>query len=187
MRPAEPTGQPLAGQLLVAHPSLQDPHFRKSIVFIAAHEPQDGALGYILNRHLSTTLNEVTTDVDAFFEALPLHEGGPVKPEELTLSGWSYDAKGFLSQLFFGFDAESAQQWVNSGEQNRQLKGFLGHSGWSAGQLEAELEEGAWLVCSVAEVDLKAVTEAGFWRNCLMKLRPELLLLADAPSDASRN
>ena len=44
-----------AGSLLVAHPNMVDPNFRRTVLFVSEHEPNEGALGVIINRPLDTT------------------------------------------------------------------------------------------------------------------------------------
>ena len=52
----------LAGSLLVAHPNMLDPNFRRAVLFISAHTPDDGALGVILNRPLEKQVSEVVSE-----------------------------------------------------------------------------------------------------------------------------
>ena len=52
----------LAGSLLVAHPNMLDPNFRRTVLFISSHEPDDGALGVILNRPLDKHVSDLVTD-----------------------------------------------------------------------------------------------------------------------------
>src|ERR1044072_9803778 len=64
----EPSSRSLAGSLLVAHPSMLDPNFRRTVLFISEHDPGEGALGVIINRPLdrerkSTRLNSSHTDI----------------------------------------------------------------------------------------------------------------------------
>src|SRR6266404_3822065 len=47
----------LAGSLLVAHPNMLDPNFRRAVLFISAHDPEDGAIGVIVNRPLDKSVD----------------------------------------------------------------------------------------------------------------------------------
>ena len=67
-----------AGSLLVAHPNMLDPNFRRAVLFISAHTADDGALGVILNRPLEKQVSEVVTEtplnaleIPAIIPALP--------------------------------------------------------------------------------------------------------------------
>src|SRR5437762_3204085 len=54
----EPFSGSLAGSLLVAHPNMLDPNFRRTVLFISEHDPNEGALGVIINRPLETEVKQ---------------------------------------------------------------------------------------------------------------------------------
>src|SRR5438105_14151522 len=77
----------LTGSLLVAHPSLLDPNFRRTVLFISAHDPQDGALGVILNRPLDKQVSDLVTDeAPAALSEVPVYLGGPVGRDQLMFA-----------------------------------------------------------------------------------------------------
>jgi putative transcriptional regulator len=88
-------------------------------------------------------------------------------------------------KLYFGIDGERAQRIIEE-DSEYQLRGFLGHAGWSEGQLDAELDQGAW-VLSGSLPALIQEPDAIDWLELLCQERPELRLLADAPDDPSLN
>src|SRR5436305_5554215 len=53
----------LAGSFLVAHPNMLDPNFRRTVLFISAHDPEDGAIGVIINRPLDKNVADLVTEV----------------------------------------------------------------------------------------------------------------------------
>ncbi len=53
--PSENEGESWQGLLLAAHPSLKDPNFRRSVLFLSTHESELGAFGFVLNRPLGKT------------------------------------------------------------------------------------------------------------------------------------
>ena len=70
----------LAGSLLVAHPNMLDPNFRRTVLFISAHDPNDGALGVIINRPLEKQVADLVTEVPPavvpVFGVMPVTPGG---------------------------------------------------------------------------------------------------------------
>ena len=69
----------LAGSLLVAHPNMLDPNFRRAVLFISAHEPDEGALGVILNRPLDKQVADLVAETPPENLAdVPVFIGGPV-------------------------------------------------------------------------------------------------------------
>ena len=67
----DPPIQSLAGSLLVAHPNLLDPNFRRTVLFISAHDPAEGALGLIINRPLDRHVADLVTETPPAGRRLP--------------------------------------------------------------------------------------------------------------------
>src|SRR5437762_14152188 len=74
----------LAGSLLVAHPNMLDPNFRRTVLFISAHDPNERALGVIISRPLDRQVAELLTQVPpASLAEVPGRLGGPVRTNPL--------------------------------------------------------------------------------------------------------
>src|ERR1043165_3338167 len=103
----------LAGSLLLAHPSLRDPNFRRCVVLMSAHNAE-GAMGVVLNRPLGKRLGEVSGDFALGpLASVPLFTGGPVQTEQLVLAAWQIRDDGF--RLHFGIQPDPAQQLLAEG------------------------------------------------------------------------
>jgi len=179
------TTKTLAGQLLVAHPALADPNFRRSVVLLSVHG-EDGSMGVVLNRPLGRQLAELNAEF-AFgpLAGVPVYSGGPVQPEQLILVSWQWLKAESEFQLHFGVEPEKAAELV--GSPGVTLRAFLGYAGWGKGQLEAEMKQDTWLVVPVDGDRLEQLDGIPFWRTLLGKLDPELKLLADEPDDPTLN
>lgn len=178
--------QPHAGTLLLAHPTLLDPNFRKSVILLSAHSREEGSIGVIVNRPTGKRLGEYDQALaNSSLGEVPLFTGGPVAPDELILSAWKWDSEAGIFKLYFGIDEAKAQALVAE-DPDFQLRGFLGHAGWGEGQLDAELAQGAWVPSASLPI-LKNGPGKIDWHDLLCAERPELRLLADAPSDPSLN
>ncbi|WP_269526369.1 YqgE/AlgH family protein [Coraliomargarita parva] len=175
-----------AGSLLVAHPSLLDPNFRRSVVLLTAHSEEDGALGVVVNRPLGQTLGEYDPALQQSEMAdLPLFYGGPVAADQLILVAWRWTPEDGTFKLFFGIDDVKACKLLKE-EPGFNLRGFLGHSGWTGGQLEAEVDEGAW-VSSPLTPEMDQFEGDALWRRILSTKGPALRLMSEAPEDPSVN
>jgi putative transcriptional regulator len=64
---------------------------------------------------------------------------------------------------------------------------FRGYAGWGPGQLEVEIEAGAWLVLDSRPDDVFSDTPDELWRVVLRRQPGRLAWLADAPDDLSMN
>lgn len=177
-------GTSLAGQVLLAHPTLTDANFREAAVLMHSHESADGALGVILNRPLGRALGEVERRFrDGPLAAVPLHVGGPVNVGQMAFGGWRFPARG-PARIRYGID--EAEAALLAAEAGFHLRAYVGYSGWSAGQLENELGLSAWVT---HPFDRLAETAEGIelWKGWMTRARPDLRLLADSPEDLGLN
>jgi putative transcriptional regulator len=167
-------GDNLTGSLLVAHPCLRDPNFRRTIVFLSQHCPDEGATGFVLNRPLQAL-------PDA---AVPVFFGGPVGMEEslLTSLQWRENPSLVAFRAFIDLgDAESRQGW------EKGLRIFEGYAGWSSGQLEQEIESNTWLVIPPTRELIEMNDPDTAWQNIMRNSGPLLHLLSEAPDDPGLN
>ena len=175
----------LAGQLLLAHPSLGDANFRRTVILLSAHDGE-GAMGVVLNRPLDRQLGELNTDF-AFgaLAGVPVYAGGPVSPEQLIIVSWQWLEAESAFQLHFGIEPDKAAELV--GLPGVTLRAFLGYAGWGKGQLENEMKHDTWLATTVVGEILGKSDGVGLWRKILGSIDPELKLLADEPDDPTVN
>lgn len=173
----------LAGSLLLAHPAMKDPNFRRSVVLMSAHNAE-GAMGVVLNRPLGKKLGELSGDFALGpLAGVPLFSGGPVQTEQLVLAAWQTRSDGF--RLHFGIEPDKALQLL--AEDGTHVRGFLGYSGWSAGQLENEMRLRTWVVADVPEDLLTHAQDDSLWREVLGREGAEWRLLAGEPDDPELN
>src|SRR5919206_4965943 len=80
-----------AGSLLVAHPNMLDPNFRRTVLFVSEHEPNEGALGVIINRPLDRPVAELVSDgPPAELADVPVFLGGPVGKNQLMFAAFEW-------------------------------------------------------------------------------------------------
>lgn len=177
------TKQSIAGSLLLAHPAMKDPNFRRSVVLMSAHGA-DGAMGVVMNRPLGKRLGELNGEFAlGALAGVPVFTGGPVQPKQLLLVAWQDREDGF--QLHFGIEPDKAGQLL--AEEGTQLRAYLGYSGWSKGQLENELKQNTWIVTDIPGDLLEQPQDTSLWSKVLGNLGEEWRLLAGEPEDMSRN
>lgn len=183
MRERRITKETLAGSLLLAHPAMRDPNFRRSVVLMSAHNAE-GAMGVVLNRPLGKRLGELSGEFALGpLAGVPLFKGGPVQTDQLVLVAWQVHPEGF--RLHFGLEPDKAEELL--GEEGTQVRGFLGYSGWSAGQLENEMQMRTWIVADVPEDLLSHSQDESLWRTVLGREGAEWRLLAGEPDRPELN
>ena len=173
----------LAGSLLLAHPAMKDPNFRRSVVLMSAHS-EEGAMGVVLNRPMGKRLGQLSGDFALGpLSGVPLFIGGPVETKQLVLAAWQIRDDGF--RMHFGIEPEKAVQLLEDKETH--VRAFLGYSGWSAGQLENELKQRTWVVADVPEDLLTHTQDESLWRTVLAREGDEWRLLAGEPENPELN
>lgn len=186
VRKIGPSSPPLRGSLLVAHPQLRDPNFRKTVLFISAHDSEEGSFGLITNRPTNKTVAEFLPNQDlGGVGGVPVFIGGPVGSDQLTFASfrWVREARAIECQSHL--DIEQAQNLVD--EESAVIRAYVGYAGWSAGQLEAELALKSWVVRPPTLDLLDPGKLEGLWAAIMRDLGPWFRLLAEAPDDPSLN
>src|SRR5213596_1718078 len=121
--------QSLAGSLLVAHPNMLDPNFRRAVLFISAHDPNDGALGIIINRPLDKQVADLVDETPPEGLAdVPVFLGGPVGKNQLMFAALEWEkGAGLKLNHNIAFDEASDAQ----GHKNLlTVCAFVGYAGW---------------------------------------------------------
>ena len=134
----------LEGQLLVASPQLLEPNFARTLVLLIQHNG-DGALGVVINRPIAKTIQELWREVgsEPCNSRQPVYMGGPVPGPLMALHTKPNLAEAEPAPgVFFAAKKQHLDKLVLTEEP--AYKVFVGHAGWGAGQLENELNQGAW-------------------------------------------
>jgi putative transcriptional regulator len=142
----------LTDHFLIAMPALADPHFARGVTLVCQHD-ENGAMGLVINHLSEYTLGEVFRQMDIegaspALERQAVLVGGPVQPDRgFVLHD---DPRDFGSTLRFGkglavSTSRDILERLAKGEGPAQFIMALGYAGWSAGQLEDEIAQNAWL------------------------------------------
>ena len=145
----------LTDHFLIAMPSMADPYFAKSLVYIAEHNEQ-GALGLVVNRplelNLATLLERISISFApedmAYLCGQPVFFGGPVQTDRgfvLHRPHGQWQSTLIVNAEIGLTSSRDILQSVASRLQPPEMLVTLGYSGWGAGQLEHEIAENAWL------------------------------------------
>ena len=164
----------LTNHFLIAMPNMADPYFSRTLTYVCEHNDQ-GALGIVVNRPIDMTLQ-------ALFERLslsmkdtaradaPIYFGGPVQTDrgfvlhepagdwQATLKvtagiGGTYGTGGTGSTIGLTTSKDILEA-VGRGEGPAKMLVSLGYAGWSAGQIEHELSQNAWLTVEAKDAIL---------------------------------
>ncbi len=158
----------LTNHFLIAMPNMADPYFSRTLTYVCEHNDQ-GALGIVVNRPIDMTLQ-------ALFERLslsmkdtaradaPIYFGGPVQTDRgfvLHEPAGDWQAtlkvtagKGGACSAIGLTTSKDILEAVGRGEGPAKMLVSLGYAGWSAGQIEHELSQNAWLTVEAKDAIL---------------------------------
>lgn len=180
------------GRLLVASPDLLDANFKRTVVYMCSHD-EEGAFGLVLNRPVVGAAVEEYVPVWGARASTPglIFNGGPVEPTAafaLGRSSYNYDdtpgwtaiGRG-IGLVAIGAEPDSFPVPLDA------LRVFAGYSGWTAGQLEVEVDQGAWFVVDAEPGDPFVPEPDALYRMVLTRQRGELAMYGWFPDDPKQN
>ena len=158
----KPGGSYLDGQFLLAMPSMTDPRFERTEVYVCAHTA-DGAMGIVVNKP-AADLNfpDLLVQLDIIPERERIRLPKRVGRMQVLMGGPVETGRGFvlhspdfhIEQSTLPIDeavcltaTTDILRAIAKGEGPEKAVLALGYAGWSAGQLETEIQANGWLNC----------------------------------------
>lgn len=185
--------QSLQGQFLLAMPSMGDPRFLRSVVYMVAHD-SEGAMGFIINKRAEgLSLGDILKDMPETVAKtglvnLPVYVGGPVQNDRgFVLHTSDYEkTQNSLSQELPISLTQSADVLVDAahGRGPEKMRLFLGYAGWGPGQIEGELQDNAWLVCDANIAEIFTSQSNDLYEKCVAAMGIDLALLSNEGGEA---
>jgi putative transcriptional regulator len=151
----------LTHHFLIAMPNMADPHFSRTLTYICEHNDQ-GALGLVVNRPIDMTLQALLERLSlplspsALCDS-PIYFGGPVQTDRgfvLHEPAGNWQSTLRVGEAIGLTTSKDILEAVGRGEGPQRLLVTLGYAGWSAGQLEHELSQNAWLTVEARDAIL---------------------------------
>jgi putative transcriptional regulator len=178
------------GHLLIAEPSiLGDLSFNRSVILLADHNAE-GSVGFILNKPLDYSVNDLVPEVDATFT---IYNGGPVEQDNLyfihNIPELIPNSVEISNGIFWGGDFEKTRDLINNGSINKDnIRFFLGYTGWDANQLETEMNANSWILIENSyKNNILKKSSSDFWKEQIMELGGEYIIWSNAPENPMLN
>jgi putative transcriptional regulator len=176
------------GKILISTPDISGDIFSRSVVLVIEHN-DSGAFGLILNKKNS----QMSSKFKDFFDfKIEVYDGGPVENDKVF-----FIVKGkkvteayteITPEFYLTEDIESIISAVlNGGLDINNVKIFSGYSGWTALQLDGEIQRKVWTVVDVYNLDYTLPNDQTLWKSIMQNLGGEFLLWANSPEDISLN
>ncbi|MFN2543381.1 MAG: YqgE/AlgH family protein [Actinomycetota bacterium] len=177
----------LRGKLLVAAGSLFDENFRRTVILVADHDEQ-GAAGVVLNRPAEVTVTDAAPPLAPLVPPEDLlYVGGPVQPTSAVVVA-DFEHPELADRLVFdSVGLVTGEQAADAPAAIRRARVFAGYAGWGAGQLDAEMDEEAWLVQPASLEDVFTESPDRLWSTVLRRMGGDYAMLALMPHDPSTN
>ena len=159
------------GFFLVASEDIKDPRFKEAVILVTPHHRGE-VVGVVVNKPTETAVSTLFPQSDLKDEhARQVYFGGPLsKQSVLFLISSKKQPEASLrifDNVFLSTDSKVLQQVLRHPKPFAGLRVFSGYAGWKPGQLEAEVEEGYWLLRE-ADTEILFNTEPGLmWRKLL--------------------
>ena len=185
-------GPQTKGRLLLATPPLDDPNFDRTVIYVLEHH-DEGAVGVVINRPSVEALDEpLDRWIDLQSAPSSIFSGGPVEENALIAlastkeplegdDGHLAPISGTIASADLTADPAIVAAAVS------EVRVFRGYAGWGPGQLDSEIEAGAWLVLDSQPGDVFSDEPDDLWRSVLRRQPGRLSWLANAPDDLSFN
>ncbi|MDA3881682.1 MAG: YqgE/AlgH family protein [Bacteroidales bacterium] len=164
---------PQKGKVLVSVPFISDSFFYKTVIYLVEHS-DESTVGIVLNKPLPMSLHELVEQVPE--SNFPVHIGGPAEHTNLhmlhtfgnKISGSVLVADG----VYWGGDFEEIKHHISNHKlSKRNIRFFLGYSGWGKNQLKQEIEEDTWLVSSISLQELFSISkDINLWDTILKNM-----------------
>ena len=185
----EAYSRPQKGKILISEPFLNDSYFRRSIVFLTEHSAE-GAVGFVLNKPVNLAISEVIKDFPNIDTQISI--GGPVQTNTLhyihTLGDIIPESIPVVDEIYWGGDFETIKELASLDLlKTKQIKFFLGYSGWAAQQLETEIERDSWVITDIEPERVMAEKNDHFWKEMLNRLGEKYRLWSTFPENPTMN
>ena len=180
---------PERGRLLISEPYLPDPNFERTIILLCENNAE-GSFGFVLNKPATVSVSEVMEEIRGYHTAAMI--GGPVQQDTLHYlhrNGALEDAVEIAAGIYWGGNFESLLLSLETKQMpHKDVKFFLGYSGWSGGQLEEELLQDSWIVSDKVSEDLVFETEPdAMWKKTLTVMGGRFSVYSNYPKDPRLN
>ena len=186
----ENNNQVSSGSILVSEPFLSDDYFSRSVIFLCDHNV-NGSFGFILNKFVDTDISEFVEDFPSIKTKISI--GGPVDMSNLfyihTLGEEINGSIPTSNGIYIGGDFKDVKRILNEDIENgKQIRFFIGYSGWDKAQLDSELKEKSWIVLnSIESKQILDLSSEDIWKDLMENMGGKFEIMSKFPVNPSDN
>ncbi|MCK9202966.1 MAG: YqgE/AlgH family protein [Bacteroidales bacterium] len=184
----KPLIKPKQGIILISEPSLRDFYFRQSVVLLAEHN-EEGTFGVIINKPIEARIRDVIKDFPD--KDMPVYLGGPVKTDSIFFIHTRRNidhSLPIMRGLYWGGDIDVIRNLLENDElTDRDIRFFVGYSGWHPNQLDREILEKSWILSHTTVSEVIRADSEKLWSNHLKSMGKDYAIWANFPIDPTFN
>lgn len=178
-----------SGTLLISDPFLKDPNFLRSVVLICDHH-SEGTVGFILNKKHNNNFSDFIDGMEHI--NFPVYYGGPVQLDSMhfihSKPNLIEGGLPLIDDIFWGGDFSQALTAITDGLiTTNDLRFYIGYSGWSEGQLDAEIDQKTWILHQANKNFIFNLNAEMLWKEVLKDMGGEFKTLINYPLDPQLN
>ncbi|HXC05575.1 MAG TPA: YqgE/AlgH family protein, partial [Bacteroidia bacterium] len=163
---------PAQGRFLLAEPFLEDPYFKRSVIYLVEHN-EKGSLGFILNKPIDLKINNALVGFPEYQESLYL--GGPVQRDQLyflhRLGNKIENSVEIAEGVYWGGDFDAVKDMIESKViQPDEIRFFVGYAGWTTDQLNEEIKSKSWIVAPAKPDEIFNLDTRHLWSQVMKGL-----------------
>ncbi|MEO1258012.1 MAG: YqgE/AlgH family protein [Bacteroidota bacterium] len=177
------------GDVLLSEPFMLDSNFKRSAVLLCEHG-EDGSIGFILNKKLDMRVDELIADFPEF--DAPVYFGGPVQTDTIhyvhNMGELLEDSHEVSKGVWWGGSFEKLKFLISSELVTpKNIRFFVGYSGWSNGQLVEEMELSSWVIADMHPNYLFKSKPTQLWEQIMSNKGDAYTVIATLPDGATYN
>lgn len=177
------------GKVLIAEPFMLDPNFKRGVILLCEHE-KEGSIGFILNKSLDMGVSDLIADFPDFEASV--YYGGPVQKDTIhyihNVGDLLENSNQICPGVYWGGDFEKLKFLIRSQLiEPKNIRFFIGYSGWSETQLEDEIEIGSWVLGDMDANYLFKNKPLSLWKKALQNKGDTYSVIAQMPDGLSMN
>jgi putative transcriptional regulator len=159
------------------------------VILLADHN-EEGSVGFILNKPLEYTIQDLIPEINAKFK---IYNGGPVEQDNLyfihNIPEMIPNSIEISNGIYWGGDFESTKALINEGKiKKNNIRFFLGYTGWDAQQLDREMQANSWIISkNIYENKIIGKSTTDFWKQKILELGGDYVIWSNAPENPILN
>ena len=182
--------EPEKGKLLISDPFLDDDYFRRSLIYLCEFN-KEGSFGFVINNFISINLHDLDESFPEIETQISL--GGPMEINSLyfihTLGDKINNSLLINENIYLGGDFQQLSVFIKEDESIiKNVRFFIGYSGWEANQLETEIRNNSWIVSEMNSPSMLFGSQSKLtWKRYMYELGGKFKIMSKFPIDPKYN